>query len=95
MSRSRRKGPPRRTPGALRIALIAPLVLAALARDAAALGEKRPWGELSEARSFDRPLLLSLAVNNNQVRARLLEATRRARDPQTDQRRVWASFEPS
>jgi len=34
-----------RRPGALRIALVAPLVLAGLARDAAATGEKLPWGE--------------------------------------------------
>lgn len=39
---------PRRQ-GALRIALVAPLVLAALvAREAAAFGEKLPWGERDE-----------------------------------------------
>ena len=53
-----------RRPGALRIALVAPLMLAGLARDAAATGEKLPWGEWAgESRKAVAEDNLSLAVS--------------------------------
>lgn len=66
--------------GALRIALVAPLVLAAVvARDAAAFGEKLPWGEREEEECLSLAVVLFAHNNNNNKNNRTRKREARGR----------------